>query len=67
MIEKVLQGGFQFVQIARALIHDPGFINKLKTGETLNSGCDTANYCIARMYSGKMVCHQHEPDILFNQ
>jgi 2,4-dienoyl-CoA reductase-like NADH-dependent reductase (Old Yellow Enzyme family) len=62
MIERVLTDGFEFVQIARALIHDPGFINKLKTGEILISGCESSNYCIARMYSGKMVCVQHEPD-----
>ena len=62
MIEKVLEMGFDFVQIARALIHDPGFINKLKTGEILRSECQSSNYCIARMYSGKMVCFQHELD-----
>ena len=28
-IEKVLSEGFSFVQIARALVHDPGFIGKL--------------------------------------
>jgi 2,4-dienoyl-CoA reductase-like NADH-dependent reductase (Old Yellow Enzyme family) len=60
MIDKVLDNGFDFVQIARALIYDPGFINKLKTGEVEASGCQSSNYCIARMYSGKMVCFQHE-------
>jgi 2,4-dienoyl-CoA reductase-like NADH-dependent reductase (Old Yellow Enzyme family) len=62
MIENVLENGFDFVQIARALIHDPGFINKLKSGEVLISGCQSSNYCIARMYSGQMACYQHEPD-----
>ena len=62
MIEMVLEAGFDFVQIARALIHDPGLINKLKTGEVQASGCQSSNYCIARMYSGQMVCFQHEPD-----
>jgi 2,4-dienoyl-CoA reductase-like NADH-dependent reductase (Old Yellow Enzyme family) len=60
MIESILEQGFDFVQIARALIHDPGFINKLKSGEVQTSGCQTTNYCIARMYSGPMVCIQHE-------
>lgn len=63
MIEKVLQSGFEFVQIARALIHDPAFINKLKSGEVTRSGCNHANYCIAVMYSGKMACYQHEKDL----
>jgi 2,4-dienoyl-CoA reductase-like NADH-dependent reductase (Old Yellow Enzyme family) len=62
MIDKVLVQGFDFVQIARALIHDPGFINKLQTREVIKSGCQSSNYCIARMYSGKMTCFQHEPD-----
>jgi 2,4-dienoyl-CoA reductase-like NADH-dependent reductase (Old Yellow Enzyme family) len=61
MIEQVLAQGFDFVQIARALIHDPGFIDKMKKGEVQESGCKTSNYCIARMYSGEMVCVQHEP------
>ncbi|MCX6282116.1 MAG: NADH:flavin oxidoreductase [Bacteroidetes bacterium] len=61
-IEMVLGEGFEFVQIARALIHDPAFINKLKTGELSVSGCNHANYCIAVMYSGKMACYQNEKD-----
>lgn len=59
-IEEVLSSGFGFVQIARALIHDPAFINKLKSGEVTVSGCNHANYCIAVMYSGRMACYQHE-------
>ena len=59
-IENVLEQGFEFVQFGRALIHDPAFINKLKTGEVNISGCQHTNYCIARMYSGKMVCIQQE-------
>lgn len=62
MIESVLNQGFQFVQIARALIRDPEFINKLKSGELERSDCDSSNYCIARMYSGSMVCHQNIPE-----
>ncbi|MEI7896268.1 MAG: NADH:flavin oxidoreductase [bacterium] len=60
MIEHVLANGFDFVQIARALIHDPSFINKLKSGEITRSGCEGSNYCIARMYSGPMACFQHD-------
>ena len=57
-IEKVLGEGFEFIQIARALINDPAFINKIKAGELSVSGCKHANYCIAVMYSGKMACYQ---------
>ncbi len=62
-IERVLSEGFEFVQMARALIHDPAFIRKLKTGELTSSGCNHANYCIAVMYSGKMACYQHQQDL----
>ena len=61
-IENVLGKGFEFVQIARALIHDPDFINKIKTGELTVSGCNHANYCIAVMYSGKMACYQNDKE-----
>jgi 2,4-dienoyl-CoA reductase-like NADH-dependent reductase (Old Yellow Enzyme family) len=62
-IGKVLASGFEFVQIARALIHDPAFINKLKSGEIEKSGCHHANYCIAVMYSGRMACYQHQQQL----
>jgi 2,4-dienoyl-CoA reductase-like NADH-dependent reductase (Old Yellow Enzyme family) len=62
-IEQVLASGFEFVQIARALINDPEFINKLRSGEIDRSACRHANYCIAVMYSGKMACYQHEKEL----
>jgi len=62
-IDTVMNEGFEFVSFARPLIHDPGFINKLKSGEVIKSGCNHSNYCIAVMYSGKMMCYQHEVDL----
>jgi 2,4-dienoyl-CoA reductase-like NADH-dependent reductase (Old Yellow Enzyme family) len=62
-INEVLSKGFEFVSFARALINDPGFINKLKTGETDHSECNHSNYCIAVMYSGQMACYQHEQNL----
>lgn len=58
-IDEVLGAGFEFVQLARALINDPGFINKLRSGEVIQSACEHTNYCIAVMYSDKMECIQH--------
>ncbi|HBG52793.1 MAG TPA: NADH:flavin oxidoreductase [Rikenellaceae bacterium] len=69
IIEQALQDGFNFVAMARPLINDPAFVNKMKTaGEQavkgdFRSGCKHANYCIGRMYSRDMVCHQHVQDI----
>jgi len=55
-IEEVLQEGFIAVQIARALIHDTDFVNKMQNGLT-KSDCKHSNYCIGRMYSVEMKCH----------
>lgn len=56
-IERVLGEGFELVQMARALINDPSFVNKLREGDlTTRSGCDHRDYCIARMYSRDMQC-----------
>ena len=61
-IEKVLNSGFECVQMARALINEPDFVNRLRQGEE-RCGCDHVNYCIARMYSLEMSCHKHRTDI----
>lgn len=55
-IEKVLDSGFELVQMGRAVLHDPAFVNKLKNGEQ-RCNCKHSNYCIARMYSKEMACH----------
>ena len=51
--------GFDFVQMGRALLNDPDFVNKMRADENHQSGCDHVNYCIARMYSKDMACYQH--------
>lgn len=60
-IEKVLGQGFQFVQMGRALINEPDFVNSMRDENRQRCGCDHVNYCIARMYSLDMVCHKHMP------
>lgn len=56
-MEEVLNEGFQGLQVARALVHDTEFVNKLRTGEITCSGCGHSNYCIGRMYTLEMKCH----------
>ncbi|MEE1168875.1 MAG: NADH:flavin oxidoreductase, partial [Alistipes sp.] len=54
-IERVLDEGFELVQMARALVNDPAFVNKLQQGDmSTRSGCDHRDYCMARMYSVDM-------------
>lgn len=62
MIEKVLDEDFVAVQMARSLLHDPGFVNKMKEGEE-QCGCKHSNYCIGRMYTLEMKCHHCVEDL----
>ncbi|MBR6655537.1 MAG: NADH:flavin oxidoreductase [Alistipes sp.] len=71
-IEKVLDAGFEMVQMARCLINDPTFVNKMKEGDiSTRSGCDHRDYCIARMYSKDMQCchncKEHIPDKVWKE
>ena len=56
-MEEVLAAGFQGLQVARALVHDTDFVNKLHSGEITCSGCKHSNYSIGRMYTLEMRCH----------
>ena len=56
-MEEVLDAGFIGLQVARALVHDTEFVNKLHNGEITRSGCKHSNYCIGRMYTLEMKCH----------
>ena len=57
-IEEVLNDGFQFVALARALVNDPGFVNRMKTDTHARVDCGHSNYCVARIYTRDMVCHK---------
>ena len=61
-MEEVLDAGFQGLQMARALVHDTDFVNKIANGET-RSGCKHSNYCIGRMYTLEMKCHHCVNDL----
>lgn len=58
-IDEVLDKGFEFVQMGRALLNEPGFVNRMRAEEKARCNCGHSNYCIARMYSIDMACHQH--------
>ena len=57
-MEEVLGAGFQGLQVARALVHDTDFVNKLRSGEVTCSACGHSNYCIGRMYTLEMKCNR---------
>lgn len=58
-IDEVLGHGFEFVQMARALLNEPGFVNRMRAEEQARCDCGHSNYCIARMYTLEMACHRH--------
>jgi 2,4-dienoyl-CoA reductase-like NADH-dependent reductase (Old Yellow Enzyme family) len=58
-IDMALNSGFEFVEMARPLVHDTDFVNKLRDGIVEESGCRHANYCVARIYNIDMQCHEH--------
>ena len=55
--------GFDFVQMGRALLNEPDFVNRMMREDDHRCGCDHVNYCIARMYSREMACHKHLSDL----
>ena len=57
-IDEVLDHGFEAVQMGRALLNEPGFVNRMKAEECARCQCRHSNYCIARMYTLDMACHQ---------
>jgi len=61
-IDRVLDSGFEAVQMARALLDEPDFVNRMAAGEE-RCGCTHTNYCIARMYTLEMSCHKHRSDL----
>lgn len=58
-INEVLGHGFEAVQMARSLLNETDFVNRLKEDPHHRCGCGHSNYCIGRMYSLEMACHHH--------
>lgn len=62
-IERVLDEGFDAVQMARSLLTMPDFVNRMRDEGIESSGCDHVNYCIGRMYTLEMACHKCVKDL----
>ncbi|HAS28329.1 MAG TPA: NADH:flavin oxidoreductase, partial [Dehalococcoidia bacterium] len=52
----VMDEGFEFVQIGRAIVRDPDFVKKLQAKEITASDCDHCNRCVAEMANKGLVC-----------
>lgn len=62
-IERVLDEGFDAVQMARSLLTMPDFVKRMRDEGIESSGCDHVNYCIGRMYTLEMACHKCVKDL----
>jgi 2,4-dienoyl-CoA reductase-like NADH-dependent reductase (Old Yellow Enzyme family) len=51
-IRDAVDEGFAFVAMARALLSDPGLVNKMRAGESAVSPCDHRNRCLPTIYTG---------------
>ncbi len=56
--EQVLQAGFPLMQMAHTLIKDPDFVKHMQADVHYHAGCGRSNYCVGRMYTLDMKCHQ---------
>lgn len=55
-IYDLLNAGFNHIAIGRALIHDPNFLLKIKSGEIEKSACNRCNQCVVEMDRGGVKC-----------
>ncbi len=61
--DKVMDEGFELLQMGRAVLEDTDFVNKMAADEHHCSACEHSNFCVGRMYSRSMQCHKRCVDI----
>ena len=57
---KAIDSGFAFVQVGRASIRNPDFVNQMAAGLITESDCDHCNRCVAAMDAGGVYCVSSE-------
>ena len=55
-VDQLMGEGFDMVAIGRALIHDPGFILKIREDREYVSPCNHCNLCVTEMDRGGVRC-----------
>ena len=56
--QQILDEGFELFQIAHVLIKDPDFVKHVQENPHYHAGCGRSNYCVGRMYTLNMKCHE---------
>ena len=55
---RIMDEGFELFQIAHVLIKDPEFVHHVEANPHYHAGCGRSNYCVGRMYTLNMKCHE---------
>lgn len=61
-LDQVLDEGFSFIAMARALLRDPDLPNKMREGEADHGLCVHCNKCMATIYTGTHCVLVQEPN-----
>ena len=56
--QTIMDEGFELFQIAHVLIKDPEFVHHVQADPHYHAGCGRSNYCVGRMYTLDMKCHE---------
>lgn len=56
--QTIMDEGFELFQLAHVLIKDPDFVNHVQQDPHYHAGCGRSNYCVGRMYTLNMKCHE---------
>ena len=56
--QQIMDEGFELFQIAHVLIKDPDFVKHIQENPHYHAGCGRSNYCVGRMYTLDMKCHE---------
>ena len=55
---QIMDEGFELFQLAHVLIKDPDFVKHVQENPHYHAGCGRSNYCVGRMYTLNMKCHE---------
>ena len=56
--QQIMDEGFELFQLAHVLIKDPDFVHHVQENPHYHAGCGRSNYCVGRMYTLNMKCHE---------
>ena len=59
-MNRAIESGFEFIEVGRATIRNPNFVNDLEQGLIRESDCDHCNRCVAAMDGGGVYCVSKE-------